>query len=199
MEYVVSCSNLDPNEDYVLLNPVDSCDINLIVKFHMHEWLLDLAHIFHVASHIDLFNNLHEHDFDHVVLYDDIVCKVVGMGDISVKFDGAVCSLLSGVRYIHGMNMNLIYVGQLEKMGLIGKIEHGLMKIINGVLVTCKGVTRDGVCVTTVYVIRGVDSSVSFTNTNDLYELHTTGAQMNDKKLLGDIGAVVGDRGSYVP
>ena len=80
---------------------------------HMHKWILDFGASFHVTSHKHWFENLHESDHGHVITCDNIVYKVVGVGDITVKFENGFVHILNGVRYIPQMGRNLIFVGEL--------------------------------------------------------------------------------------
>ena len=73
---------------------------------------------------------MYESEDGHAVVCSNITYKVIEVRDISVKLDTGYVLKLKEVRYIPEMVRNLISVGELEKSGLIGKIENGILKII---------------------------------------------------------------------
>ena len=60
-----------------------------------------------MTSHKDWFENLHESNDGHVVLCDNSAYSVVGMSDITLKFDTGFVYTLKDVRYIPELSRNL--------------------------------------------------------------------------------------------
>jgi len=47
------------------------------------------------------------------------------------------------VRYVPELSRNLISIGNLDDLGLLGKVGDGLLKVMRGSLVMFKGVKRN--------------------------------------------------------
>ncbi|KAL2491142.1 CCHC-type domain-containing protein [Abeliophyllum distichum] len=136
----------------------------------------------------DWFKNLHESNYGHVVLCDNSAYTVAGIGDVTLKFDTGFVYTLNDVRFIPELSRNLISVGQLERIGFTGKIGNGMLKLMKGALVTCKGTRRNEIYLTTGEVIRGLDSSISSTKIDYTHKWHNRLAHVSIKglKLLND-------------
>lgn len=105
------------------MSPIDNIvELNLTAKSHLPKWNLILMHFFHFTYHKNWFENLHKSDDGHIVLCDNFVCTIVGVGDVT--FDTSFVYTLKKVRYIFAMSRNIISVGRFEKAYLIGKIGH---------------------------------------------------------------------------
>lgn len=124
-------------EVYVLLNP-EPTEVNLTMKSHVHEWILDSGASIHVSSHKTWFENLQESESGHAILCNNDAYKIVGIGDITLKFDTGYVLKLHGVIYNPEMARDLISVGALETDGFSGKIGNSMLKMIKGSLVTFK-------------------------------------------------------------
>lgn len=62
--------------------------------------------------------------------YDNSTYTVVGIGDITLKFDTDFVYILKNVRYIPKLSRNLISVGRLEKVDFAGKIGNEILKLV---------------------------------------------------------------------
>ena len=78
------------------------------------------------------------------------ICKVVGIGTVSLKmFDGVVREITQ-VRHVPDLKRNLISMGMLDQMGCIVKAKKGVLRVIKGSMVIMKGNKNNG-----LYVLNG--------------------------------------------
>ena len=59
-------------------------------------------------------------------------------------FDGSE-RILTKVRYIPELKRNLISLGMLDELGLVVKVENGILKILKSSLIMMKGVKKNGI------------------------------------------------------
>ena len=105
-----------------MLLDFDYTKINVAFRSNVQEWILNSSASFHVTSQRHWLENMHESEGGHVVVCSNIVYKVIGIGDITIKLDTRYVLKLRDVRYIPKMARNLILVGELEKNGFTRKI-----------------------------------------------------------------------------
>lgn len=114
---VVSSSNYDRSEAYMLLNHVDdSIELNVTMKSSCIYRYLILVHLSCYVPY-RLFENLHEFDLDSVVICNNIACKVLGIGDIFVKFD-IYCAYFYKSHIYSWDHQEFDFSGWLEEIGL---------------------------------------------------------------------------------
>lgn len=103
------------------------------------ELVLDSGCSFHMNPHKDWFANLSFGKLGSVLLDNDQVCQVEGMGDIKLRIHDGSIKILSDVRYVPDLKRNLISLGVLESKGFNFKSEKGIMNIFKNSRVIMRG------------------------------------------------------------
>ena len=78
-----------------------------------------------------------------VHLADNQLCKVAGIGSISLKNHDGSTRVLTDVWYIPKLEKNLISLGTLELKGFTIILQNGILKVVSGALVVIKGIRRN--------------------------------------------------------
>ena len=78
------------------------------------------------------------------------VCKVVGIGTVSLKMYNDIVRELTQVRHFPKLKRNLISIGMLDQTGCVIKVENGILKVVRGSIVIMKGTKQNG-----LYVLNG--------------------------------------------
>lgn len=89
--------------------------LNILSSKIGEEWILDTGCTFHMCPTKSWFEDLQEQDLGSVILGNNEVCPVKGIGSIRLKTDDGDVRLLTEVRYIPSIKRNLISLGLLEK------------------------------------------------------------------------------------
>ena len=76
---------------------------------------------------------------DSVLMENNAICKVVGIGTIKVKMFDNVVRTLMDVRHVPDLKKNLISLGTLDSNGFRYKSENGIMIVLKGVMIMMKG------------------------------------------------------------
>ncbi|KAH9684927.1 hypothetical protein KPL70_013734 [Citrus sinensis] len=114
------------------------------------EWVLDSRCTFHMCPNRNYFTSYQSCDGGMILMGNNFICKVVGIGTVSLKmFDGVVREITQ-VRHVPDLKRNLISVGMLDQMGCIVKAEKGVLRVIKGSMVIMKGNKNNG-----LYVMNG--------------------------------------------
>ena len=79
-----------------------------------------------------------------MLMGNNAVCKVVGIGAIKIKMHDGIVRTLSDVRHIPELKKNLISLGTLDSNGCTYKAGGGVMRISKGALVVMKGLKQNG-------------------------------------------------------
>ena len=79
-----------------------------------------------------------------MLMGNNAVCKVVGIGAIKIKMHDGIVRTLSDVRHIPELKKNLISLGTLDSNGCTYKAGSGVMRISKGALVVMKGLKQNG-------------------------------------------------------
>jgi hypothetical protein len=112
-------------------------------KNHCGEWILDSACSYHMFPNKHLFSRLEEFDGGVVLMGNDDVCEIKGIGTIHLKMHNGVVKTLTEVRYVPDLKKNLFSLGVLESSGYKIIIHDGVLRAIRGALVILRG-TRKG-------------------------------------------------------
>nr|TKR74783.1 hypothetical protein D5086_0000291950 [Populus alba] len=110
---------------------------------HCGEWILDSAYSYHMSPNKHLFSRLEEFDGGVVLMGNDDVSKVKGIGTIHLKMHNGVVKTLTKVWYVPDLKKNLFSLGVLESSGYKIIMHGGILRAIRGVLVVLRG-TRMG-------------------------------------------------------
>ncbi|KAH9657439.1 hypothetical protein KPL70_023077 [Citrus sinensis] len=124
------------------------------------KWVLDSGCTYHMCPDKNLFTSYRLFNGGEVMMGNNSLCKVVGLGTIRLKMFDGVIRELSEVRHVLELKKNLISLGILDQMGCTFKMESGVMRIIKGSMVIMKGAKNNA-----LYVLQGTtitrDVSVS--------------------------------------
>ena len=62
-------------------------------------WILDSGCIFHMCPFKDYLSNYHETDERRIIMGTNVVCKIVGIGNVNLKLHDGTIRELKEVRY----------------------------------------------------------------------------------------------------
>ena len=146
------------------------------------------------------FTEYHDYNGGRVMMGNNYVCKIMGIGNVNLKLHDRTTRELKQVRYVPELKRNLISLGMLDQMGYSVEIELGELKIVKDSHVVIKCSRKNGVSILYRYVVNG-EAGVSSIDDIDktklwhlklghigetgLKELEKQGALGNDK--LGNL------------
>ncbi|XXG70306.1 hypothetical protein AAC387_Pa06g3094 [Persea americana] len=123
----------------------DSAEVlSVTVGSSATECILDSGCSYHMCPYRDWFTNYQSIDGGKVLMGNNAVCKVVGIGVIKIKMHDGIVRTLSDVRHIPELKKNLISLGTLDSNGCTYKAGGGVMRISKGALVVMKGLKQNG-------------------------------------------------------
>ncbi|KAH9670747.1 hypothetical protein KPL70_017094 [Citrus sinensis] len=114
------------------------------------KWILDFGCSYHMCPDQNLFTTYNAFNGGEVLMGNNTMCKVVGLGTIRFKMFDEMIKELRDVRYIPDLKKNLISLGTLDQIGCSIKVESGVMKVVRGSIVVMKGNKQNG-----LYVLQG--------------------------------------------
>ncbi|KAL2487396.1 Uncharacterized protein Adt_32152 [Abeliophyllum distichum] len=119
-----------------------------------------------------------------------VAYNITGISDVTVRFDSGFVHTLKGVRYIPHMGRNLISAGELEKIGFVGVLGNGMLKMTKGALRAFKAVRRNGIYIVRAEVVDGLNSTIASIDTDHTQKWHNRLAHVSVKglKFLNDKG-----------
>ncbi|KAK2965970.1 hypothetical protein RJ640_018325 [Escallonia rubra] len=136
------------------------------------EWFLDSACSFHMCPHKEWFDCLTPCNGGTVLMGNDAVCEVMGIGTIKIKMFDGIVRTLGDVRYIPDLKKNLISLGTLDSIDCSISIKGGVMKVSKGAMVIMKGQkTKNLYKLMGKTVIGGASVSTHAGSSNDNSEL----------------------------
>ena len=161
-------------------------------------WVLDSGASYNATPNKNYFSNYTHGDFGQVLLGNAHPCKIVGIGNITMKLPNGTQWTLNEARHIPNLKRNLISISKLDKEGYVMTFGDSNWKVSKGSMVFAKGNL-----VGSLYLLKNVfDYSlnlVSFGNDTSLWHnrlghmsekgmkmLHTNGSLQNLKEI--DLG-----------
>lgn len=111
------------------------------------KWVLDSGCTFHICLVKGYFIEFHDFDRGRVMMGNNDVCKIIGIGNIRLKLYDVTIKELKQVRFVLDLKRNMISLGMLDQMGYSVRIEYGKMVIIKGTETIMKGLRKNGVFV----------------------------------------------------
>lgn len=78
------------------------------------EWIMDSGYIWHMNPNKDVFEELCDQNGGSVLLGDNKVCKIVGIGSVRLKLHDESIRLLTDVRYVLDLKRNQS-LGEFDK------------------------------------------------------------------------------------
>ncbi|PON54809.1 LOW QUALITY PROTEIN: Gag-Pol-related retrotransposon family protein [Trema orientale] len=81
------------------------------------EWVMDSGCSYHMCPREDWFMDYQEVDGGKVLMGNNMACKVMGIGSISIRMFDGVTRILKNVRHVPELKRSLISLGTLDKSG----------------------------------------------------------------------------------
>ncbi|KAH9649101.1 hypothetical protein KPL70_025857 [Citrus sinensis] len=160
------------------------------------KWVLDSGCTFHMCPYKNYLTEYHDLDGGRVMMSNNAMCKIIGIGNIRLKLHDGTIRELKQVRFVPELKRNLISLGMLDQMGYSVKIESGEMVIIKGTEIIMKGLRKNGVFVLDGEVVTGeVGVSVDAnTDKTKLWHLRLGRIGVRGLKELDKQGLLEGDK-----
>nr|KYP32301.1 Retrovirus-related Pol polyprotein from transposon TNT 1-94 [Cajanus cajan] len=158
----------------------------LSVSSSSDDWVMDSGASFHSCSRRDIMEPYTTGDFGMVYLADNKPLKIVGKGDVRIKYANGSCWTLRDVRHIPGLKRNLISVGQLDSDGFHIMFGDGKWKVSKGAMTLARGL-KSG----TLYMAGGSNPNIPFAGAVSQADLwHNRLGHMSEKgmSVLKSIG-----------
>ncbi|KAH9647611.1 hypothetical protein KPL70_025255 [Citrus sinensis] len=147
------------------------------------KWVLDSGCTFHMCPYKNYLTEYHDSDGVRVMMGNNAMCKIIGIGNIRLKLHDGSIRELKHVRFVPDLKRNLISLGMLDQMGYSVKIESGEMMIIKGTETIMKGLRKNGVFILDGEVVTGeVGVSVN-ANTDKTRLWHLRSIHKSNDKL----------------
>ncbi|KAG8474318.1 hypothetical protein CXB51_033774 [Gossypium anomalum] len=115
------------------------------------EWILDSCYTFHMSPNRDWFTTYETVSEGVVLMGNNVLCKIAGVGTIKVKMFDGIVRTLSDVQHVPELKKNLILLSTLDSKGYIYTAENRVLKISKGSLVVMKGQRKTA----KLYVLQG--------------------------------------------
>ena len=104
------------------------------------QWVLDSGCTFHMCPNRSYFTTYQPCDGGMVLMGNNSMCKVVGIGTVSLRMFDGVAMELKQVRFIPKLKRNLISIGMLDQTSCVIKAEKWVLKVIKSSTVIMKGI-----------------------------------------------------------
>ncbi|CAH9077615.1 unnamed protein product [Cuscuta europaea] len=111
------------------------------------KWLIDSGCTYHMTPFRNLFSSYNLCETGFVSLADSKRCKVLGIGDICLKFENGIVFQIKNFRHVPDLRHNLFSVSAFEECGLEGKWGNGCTKILKNSLVLFKALKQNNLYV----------------------------------------------------
>ena len=129
------CVTTATSDDLVILHDPNS--LNFVSDESM--WLIDSGATLHVTPRKEFFTSYTPGDFGVLKMGNDVVSKVIGVGDVCLQTNMGIQLLLRGVKHAPDVRFNLISVQVLDDAGYDNHFSSGKWKLTKGNLVVAKG------------------------------------------------------------
>ncbi|KAH9687674.1 hypothetical protein KPL70_014852 [Citrus sinensis] len=147
------------------------------------KWVMDSGCTFHMCPFRNYFNEYQAIDGGRVMMGNNSICKIIGIGDVSLKLHDGSIRVLRQVRHVPDLKRNLISLGVLDQIGCRIKLESGALSVLNGSNLVMSGTRKNGVYILDGEVISGV-ADVSIKHTEDKTRLwHLRLGHMSERGL----------------
>ncbi|KAM0004298.1 putative RNA-directed DNA polymerase [Helianthus debilis subsp. tardiflorus] len=102
-------------------------------------WVVDSGATCHVTSQREFYSSYTPGDFGVVKMGNNGLSKIVGVGDVCLKFDTGMELVLHNVKHVPDIRLNLISAGLLDDDGYHSTFGDGVWKLTRGSLIVAKG------------------------------------------------------------
>ena len=152
--------------DGELMIILDDASVNLIGQ--ETDWVIHYGASFRVTSRADFFTSYSQGEFGNVLMGNEDVSKIVGMGDIFLETNIGCKLLLRDVWHVPDIRLNLISAGKLDDEGYNNNFSDGKWKLSKGSLVVAKGKKTCSLYTMQAKISKGVMNTLENDSSTDL-------------------------------
>ena len=80
------------------------------------KWALHLGCTFHMSPYKSYFTDYYDYNGSRVMMGNNVVCKIMGIGNVNRKLHDGTIRELRQVRHVPELKRNLISLGMLDQM-----------------------------------------------------------------------------------
>lgn len=123
------------NSDAVVVEEKGYESTDVLIASEVNErgkWVLDYGCSFHMCPFINHFTKYFECDGGKVMMGNNVMCKVVGIGNINLKLHDGSTYELKQVKHVPDLKRNLISLGMIDQIGCIVKLQNRVMSAVKG-------------------------------------------------------------------
>jgi transposase InsO family protein len=143
------------------------CDFDMVNVTHDDlSWIADSGATCHVATRRDFYSSYTPGDYGVVRMGNTGLSKIVGIGEVRLKFDTGMELVLHNVKHVPDMRLNVISTGLLDDDGYYNGFGNGKWKLTLGSLIVGRGekvsklyVTHPKISCNNVNAVENVDMS----------------------------------------
>lgn len=95
-------------------------------------WVLDSGCPYHMCLNRDVFSTYKSIECGVILMCNDMLCKILGIGTVKIKILDRVLKTLTGVRHVFDLKMNFISLGELDSRGCTTFVKNKSMRIFWG-------------------------------------------------------------------
>lgn len=96
----------------------ESADMLLVTtEKSENEWIMDSGFSFHMSPNRHWICDFTKVDGGKVLMGNNVVCQVEGVGSIKIKLENETVKILSDVRFVPELKRNLISLDMLDQLG----------------------------------------------------------------------------------
>ncbi|CAH9075454.1 unnamed protein product [Cuscuta epithymum] len=144
-------------------------------------WVVDSGATCHVTSQRDFYSSYTPGNFGNVRMGNNGLSKIVGIGDICLKFDTGIELVLHNVKHVPDMRLNLISAGLLDDDGYSNNFGNGIWKLTRGSLIVARGKRCSKLYMTHPKIFKDRVNAVVNTDMTDLW--HKRLGHMSEKGM----------------
>ncbi|KAJ9552680.1 hypothetical protein OSB04_016725 [Centaurea solstitialis] len=102
-------------------------------------WVVDTGATCHVSSQRDFYSSYTPGNFGNVKMGNHGLSKIVGIGDVCLKFDTRMELVLRDVKHVPDMRLNVLSAGLLDDEGYNNNFGNERWKLTRGSLIVARG------------------------------------------------------------
>lgn len=158
------------------------CDYDMVNLTHDDSsWILDSGATCHIATRRDYYSSYTPGDYGVVRMGNAGLSKVVGIGEIGLKFETGVELVLHNVKHVPDMRLNIISTGLLDEDGYYNGFGNGLWKLTLGSLIVGRGKKESKLYVTHPKISKSIVNIVDNVDISELW--HKRLGHMSEKGM----------------
>ncbi|KAJ9560716.1 hypothetical protein OSB04_005876 [Centaurea solstitialis] len=144
-------------------------------------WVVDTGATCHVLSQRDFYSSYTPGNFGNVKMGNHGLSKIVGVGDVCLKFDTGMELVLQNVKHVPDMRLNVLSAGLLDDEGYNNNFGNGRWKLTRGSLIVARGKKSPKLYMTYPKISNNVVNAVENTDMIDLW--HKRLGHMSEKGM----------------